>query len=156
MISENITTSCTVTREEISELQKILGNKILLEGDSEYDIARKVWNGMIDRRPAVIIQCHSSDDVLQAMKFAKNYNLIVSVKGGGHNIAGNSVCEGGVMIDLSKMKEIIVDPEKRTAVAGAGVLWSNPGVFIGYNRRNCFRHRYCGAYPWRRPGMAHG
>ena len=112
MSAVTLSPECNVTPDEINELRNVLGNKILTEGEDHYDLARKVWNGMIDRKPAVIIQCHNSDDVIRAMKFARQHNLIISVKGGGHNIAGNSVCEGGVMIDLSKMKEITVNPEK--------------------------------------------
>ncbi len=121
MNTETLSPGCNVTMDEITELKSILGDKVLTEGES-YESARKVWNGMIDRRPAVIVQCHNSDDVIQAMKFAKEHSLIVSVKGGGHNVAGNAVCEG-LMIDLSKMKEIKVDTEKRTATTEPGVLW---------------------------------
>ncbi len=121
MNTNTLSPGCNVTMDEIAELKSMLGGKVLTEGEN-YESARKVWNGMIDRKPAVIIQCRNRDDVAQAMKFAKEHNLIVSVKGGGHNVAGNAVCEG-LMIDLSKMKEIEVDPEKRTATAEPGVLW---------------------------------
>jgi FAD/FMN-containing dehydrogenase len=122
MNTERLSRGCSVTLDEINELRNILGKKVLTEGEN-YDSARNVWNGMIDRKPALIVQCLSSDDVIHAMKFAKEYNLIISVKGGGHNVAGNSVCDGGLMIDFSKMKEIKIDPEKRIATAEPGVLW---------------------------------
>jgi hypothetical protein len=93
-----------------------------------YDEARKVWNGMIDRRPALIARCAGAGDVIAAVRFAREHGLLVSVRGGGHNITGNAVCEGGLMIDLSPMKGVRVDPVKRTAGAQAGLTWGE------YNR----------------------
>ena len=95
---------------------------VLQAGDAEYDNARKVWNGMIDRKPALIAQCANADDISECVKFARNNNMIVSVRGGGHNAAGNAVCDDGLMIDLSKMKEIKVDPANKTATAEPGVI----------------------------------
>jgi len=95
---------------------------VLQAGDAEYDNARKVWNGMIDRKPALIAQCTNADDISECVKFARNNNMIVSVRGGGHNAAGNAVCDDGLMIDLSKMKEIKVDPANKTATAEPGVI----------------------------------
>lgn len=95
---------------------------ILINGDAGYDTARKVWNGMIDKKPAIIAQCINSNDIIAAVKFAKENKLVVSVKGGGHNVAGNAVCEGGMMIDLSKMKAIQVDVVNKTVTAEPGVL----------------------------------
>jgi FAD/FMN-containing dehydrogenase len=106
-----------------NELQHLLNGNILIEGDADYNIARKVWNSMIDRKPGMIVQCLNSNDIIQAVKYAKSNGMEVSVKGGGHNVAGNAVCEKGLMIDLSKMKAIHVDPVKRTATAEPGVLW---------------------------------
>src|SRR6516164_8044597 len=83
--------------------------EILFPDSEKYHAARKIWNGMIDRKPVMIAQCKSSADVAAAVLFAKDNNLIVSVRGGGHNVAGNSICEGGLMIDLSRMKEINID-----------------------------------------------
>ena len=96
--------------------------------DGGYDEARKVWNGMIDRRPALIARCAGVADVIVAVRFARTHELLVSVRGGGHNITGNAVCEGGLMIDLSPMKSVRVDPVKRTARAEAGLTWGE------YNR----------------------
>ncbi len=106
-----------------NELQQLIKGKVITKGDAEFDTARKVWNGMIDKRPAVIAQCINSNDIMQAVKFARANKLIVSVRGGGHNVAGNAVCEGGLMIDLSKMKAIHVDVVNKTATAEPGVLW---------------------------------
>src|SRR5215469_16194567 len=96
--------------------------------DGGYDEARKVWNGMIDRRPALIARCAGVADVIVAVRFARTHELLVSVRGGGHNITGNAVCEGGLMIDLSPMKSVRVDPVKRIARAEAGLTWGE------YNR----------------------
>src|SRR5437764_1036809 len=88
-----------------------------------YDAARRIWNGMIDRRPALIARCAGVSDVLTAVRFAREHGLLLSVRGGGHNITGNAVCEGGLMIDLSPMKSVRVDPVKRIARAEAGLTW---------------------------------
>src|SRR5580765_5897241 len=87
---------------------------ILHPGDAEYDNARRVWNGMIDRKPALIAQCTDSNDIAECVKFARENNMIVSVKGGGHNVAGNAVTDGGLMIDLSKMKAIRINVANKT------------------------------------------
>jgi hypothetical protein len=102
--------------------QLVIKGTLLQPGDAEYDNARKVWNGMIDRKPALIAQCTNADDIAECVKFARKNNLIVSVRGGGHNVAGNAVCDGGLMIDLSKMKEIKVDVANKTATAEPGVI----------------------------------
>ena len=90
---------------------------LLRVGDPEYDAARAVWNGMIDRRPALIARCASAGDVVAAVNVARTHKLLVSVRGGGHNVAGSAVCDGGLVIDLSPMKGIQVDPESQTARA---------------------------------------
>ena len=88
-----------------------------------YDRARVVWNGMITRRPALIARCAGVSDVIAAVRFARTHRLLVSVKGGGHNITGNAVCDGGLMIDLSPMKGMRIDPVNRVAHAQAGLTW---------------------------------
>jgi len=105
-----------------------LRGPLLQPGEGGYDEARKVWNGMIDRRPALIARCAGVADVIAAVRFARTRELLVSVRGGGHNITGNAVCEGGLMIDLSPMKSVRVDPARRTARAEAGLTWGE------YNR----------------------
>ena len=106
-----------------TQLQQLdIKGKVLTAGDAEYDNARKVWNAMIDRKPALIAQCTNADDISECVRFARKNNMIVSVKGGGHNVAGNAVCDGGLMIDLSKMKEIKVDVANKTATAEPGVI----------------------------------
>src|SRR5437763_12815653 len=86
----------------------------------EYEDTRRIWNAMIDRRPGLIVRCTGTADVLSAVRFARQHQFLVSVRGGGHNIAGLAVCEGGLMIDLSLMKGVWVDPKRRTARAQAG------------------------------------
>jgi FAD/FMN-containing dehydrogenase len=106
-----------------TQLQQLtIKGSVLQPGDADYDNARKVWNGMIDRKPALIAQCTDADDISECVKFARKHNMIVSVRGGGHNVAGNAVCDGGLMIDLSKMKEIKVDVTNKTATAEPGVI----------------------------------
>lgn len=107
----------------VKELRARLRGQVLRPGDDGYDAARKVWNGMFDRHPALIARCTGAADVMTAITFAREHNLLVAVKGGGHSFPGHSVCDGGVMIDLSPMKSVRVEPEARTAVAEPGVVW---------------------------------
>jgi FAD/FMN-containing dehydrogenase len=102
-----------------------LRGQLLRPGDAGYDAARTIDNAMIDRRPALIARCAGVSDVLAAVRFAREHELLVSVRGGGHNVAGNAVCDGGLMIDLSPMKGVRVDPVARTARAEAGVTWGD-------------------------------
>ena len=95
----------------------------LLRGDDGYDEARTIFNAMIDGRPALIARCAGVADVIHAVNFARGNDLLVSVRGGGHNVSGNAVCDGGLMIDLTPMKSVHVDPERRTARAEPGVTW---------------------------------
>jgi FAD/FMN-containing dehydrogenase len=88
--------------------------------DGNYEASRRIWNGMIDRRPSVIARCASSKDVRLAVKLARTERMQVSVRGGGHGVAGTAVCDGGLMIDLSLLKEIRVDPFAREATAALG------------------------------------
>jgi FAD/FMN-containing dehydrogenase len=95
--------------------------EVIAPGDVAYERARRVWNGMIDRRPSAVVYCAGSDDVVAAVKFARSRSLLVAVRAGGHNIGGSSTCDDGLVIDLSRMKQIEVDPIKRTARAEAGL-----------------------------------
>jgi len=104
----------------IAEFKAHFGGDVLLPDSAEYDGVRQIWNAMIDRRPALIARAKSPEDVVRAVKFARKHDLIVSVRGGGHNIAGNAVCDGGLMIDLSLMKHVKVDPSARQAEVEPG------------------------------------
>lgn len=98
-----------------------LRGQLLRPGDAGYDAARRVWNVMIDKRPALIVRCAGTGDVVNSVKLAREHGLEVAVRGGGHNVAGNCVCEGGLMIDLSLMKAVQVDPAGRTVRAQPGL-----------------------------------
>src|SRR5919204_5294347 len=105
------------------ELRASFRGALLRPGEEGYEEARRIWNGAIDRRPALIARCAGADDVAEAVRFARERDLVISVRGGGHAVAGHAVCDDGVMIDLSLMKSIAVDPAARTARAASGVLW---------------------------------
>jgi FAD/FMN-containing dehydrogenase len=101
---------------------------LLTPGDAGYDEARQVWNGAIDRHPALIARCATVADVVAALRHARERGLLVAVRGGGHGVAGLAVCDDGLVIDLSPMRGIAVDPAARTARAQAGVLWGEMDV----------------------------
>ena len=107
----------------VEALKASLRGPLLRAGDAGYDEARTIWNGMIDRRPALIARCAGVADVIQCVNFARAHQLLVAVRGGGHNASGNAVCDGGVMLDLSRMKGMRVDPVRRTARAEPGLTW---------------------------------
>ena len=95
---------------------------VIRPDDPGYDDARAVFNAMIDRRPLAIVRCRDALDVAAGIRFARDHDLVLSVRGGGHGVAGNAVCDGGIMLDLSGMKDVTVDPAQRTAHAGPGLL----------------------------------
>lgn len=112
-----------------AKLRAGLSGELLRSGDAGYDATRRVWNAMVDHRPALIARCHGTDDVVAAVDFAREHDLLVSVRGGGHNIAGKAVCEGGLMIDLSKMRAVEVDAhEQRARVDGGAMLGELDGA----------------------------
>src|SRR5262249_20770169 len=93
----------------IEEFRVSLRGRLVRPGDSDYDAARTVWNGMIDKHPALIVRCSGVSDVMRAVQFARSRNLPVAVRGGGHNVTGAAVCDGGLVIDFSEMKSVRVD-----------------------------------------------
>ena len=109
-------------RAAINELESSLTGSILLSDHPEYDTARKIWNGMHDRRPALIVRCFDAGDVSQAVTFARERELLVAVRGGGHSWPGKSVCDGGMMVDLSEMNRVRVDSDARRAHTQGGAL----------------------------------
>jgi len=110
----------TIESEAVEALGSALRGPLLRRGDEGYDQAREIWNAMIDKRPAMIARCTGVADVRTSVAFAAKHGLRLSVRGGGHNIAGNAVCDGGLMIDLSLMKQVRVDPAARRAHVGPG------------------------------------
>ena len=106
--------------------------RVILPADAAYDTARRVHNGMIDKKPAAIVQCRGTADIAEALRFAREHKLEVAVRGGGHNVAGRATCDDGMMIDLSLMRAVHVDPESKTAWVEGGTTWRE------MNRETCF------------------
>src|SRR5919199_1284141 len=107
--------------QAIEQLATNLRGRLLTADSQGYDEARTIWNAMIDRRPALIVRCAGAGDVIRAVRFAGEHRLVLAVRGGGHNIAGNAVCDGGLMIDLTPMKSVRVDAANLTARVEPGV-----------------------------------
>jgi FAD/FMN-containing dehydrogenase len=112
----------TLSVRDVDDLRRALRGALLARDDEGYDEARRIWNGAIDRRPALIARCVGAADVAQAVSFARAHDLVLAVRGGGHSFSGQSVCDGGLMIDLSRMRGIRVDPVARIARVEPGVL----------------------------------
>lgn len=113
----------TLTRDQAKSLAGRVKGQVVVPEDPAFEELRKVWNGMVDRRPAVIVRCTSAEDVVPALAFARREGIEISVRGGGHHIAGNSVAEGGLVIDFSGMREVRVDAQQRKA-------WAEPGATL--------------------------
>jgi hypothetical protein len=111
-----------LSEASIRAFAKSLKGSLIRPSDTEYDESRAIWNGMIDRRPALIARCLDSTDVAAAVDYARSNHIRLSVRGGGHGVAGNAVCDNGIVIDLSWMDSIDVDPDRWTVKAGAGAL----------------------------------
>ncbi len=123
----------TIPKSSIKNFKEQLQGTVLFPEDAGYDEARSVWNGMIDRHPAIIVQCIDENDVIIAVKFARENHLLVSVKGGGHGVAGKAVCDDGLMLDMSKMNTVQVDATTRFATVG-------PGATLGDLDRETVKH----------------
>jgi FAD/FMN-containing dehydrogenase len=113
----------TVTDASGVALGSTLRGTVIRRGEADYDQARRVWNGMIDRSPAMIVRCSSTDDVVSAVNYARDNDLVLAVRGGGHNAGGLALCDDGLVIDLSGMRAVSVDAERRSARAQGGALW---------------------------------
>ena len=107
----------------IAAFRSGLRGGLIEPGEPTYDAARKVYNGMIDRRPRLIARCADVADVMSAVKFGRTHKLLVAIRGGGHNAGGLGVCDEGLVIDLSPMNYVRVDPKKKTVLVGGGALW---------------------------------
>jgi FAD/FMN-containing dehydrogenase len=135
----------------MKQLRGGLRGVLLLQGEDRYDAARTIYNAMIDYRPAAIARCAGAADLICAVNFARDNGLLVSIRGGGHNVSGNAVSNGGLMIDLSPMKSIRVDPQKRTVRADPGVTWGEfdretQSFGFGHDRRPRFDDGHCWSY----------
>lgn len=117
--------TATLRGQTIEELKGKLRGELVQPQDEGYDEVRAIWNAMIDRRPALILRCSGVADVVEAINFARENNLLVAVRGGGHNISGASVCDGGLMIDLSPMTTVDVDPKAHTARVQGGATFAD-------------------------------
>src|SRR3972149_2645190 len=161
-----LATEGTLDAEAIQGFVERVRGAVLLRGDQGYDEALAIWNGLIDRRPALIVQCTGAADVVDAVNFAREKNLLLSVKGGGHNVAGNAVNDGGLVIDLSHMRGVHVDPSTQTGrcaapaataassppsssgrIRSARWSWSAPSSTHRTTEGRCFRP---GATTWHR------
>lgn len=109
----------------MDELRAAFKGELVQPGDPTYDEHRKIWNGSIDRRPALIARCADADDVISAVRFARDSGMDVAVRGGGHSFPGHSVCDDGIVIDLGTMKDVRVDPDARSARVQGGALWAD-------------------------------
>jgi len=116
----SVTTTAGAARRELVGL----AGELIAPDDPGYDDARRVYNAMIDKRPALIARCAGPDDVAKAIAFGRDHDLPIAVRGGGHNGAGLGTCDGGVVIDLSLLRAIEVDPQARTVRVGGGCTWA--------------------------------
>jgi len=109
----------------IEEFKNQLRGELILPNDPNYDEARKVYNGMIDKKPAITAKCKDVTDVITAVNFGRDNNMLVSVRGGGHNAGGLGICDGGLVIDLSEIRYTYVDTKAKTIRVGAGCQWGD-------------------------------
>ena len=121
MIAQNSATA--LDNATVEEFRARLRGKLIQPGDAAYDEARKVYNGMIDKRPGLIARCVDAADVIASVNFAREHHLLLAIRGGGHNGPGMATCDDGLVIDLSEMKGIHVDPKQRTVRVAGGATW---------------------------------
>ncbi|HTI29170.1 MAG TPA: FAD-dependent oxidoreductase, partial [Methylomirabilota bacterium] len=111
-----------LTRDDVNRLRDTFDDEVIAPGDAGYDDARRVWNAMFDRRPALVVRPSRVENVAAAIRFGRERGLEIAVRGGGHSAAGHSTCDGGLVIDLSRLRGVTVDPERRTAWVRGGSL----------------------------------
>ena len=115
----------SLSSDSVEALRRQISGSVLLNNEDGFDAARTIWNAMIDRSPTLIVQPASTADVVAAVRFAAEQDLPIAVRGGGHNVAGLAICDDGLMIDLSRMRRVDVDPERKTARAQGGATWGD-------------------------------
>src|SRR5713226_181461 len=120
----NLRSVSMIDEAAIRKFRTGLRGEVILPGDEGYESARRVWNRKYDKHPGLIVHCAEATDVIRTVDFARNHDLLVAVRGGGHSYAGHAICDGGMVIDLSRMKGIQVDPVRRIARAEAGLTVS--------------------------------
>ena len=124
-MAQQVNTTAILGEATLAELRAGLRGELLTREDEGYETQRKVWNGMVDKHPLLIARCMGTADVISAVQFARSHGLLVAVRGGGHNVAGNATCDDGMVIDLSPMKGIWVDSQHRLARAQPGATWGD-------------------------------
>jgi UDP-N-acetylenolpyruvoylglucosamine reductase len=123
MTMQQASPQVTIDNAKVQAFKAKLRGQVLTPVDEEYDAARSIWNSLIDRRPALIARCADAGDVVASVQFARELGLDVAIRGGGHGVAGYAVCDGGLMIDLSPMQGLEIDPDRRIARVEAGLSW---------------------------------
>ena len=115
----------SINNVAVTEFTRRIEGTVLRPGDAQFDQARRVWNGMIDKTPMLIARCATVDDVKTAVEFARVHDVLVAVRGGGHSVAGHGTCDGGLVIDLSPMRAVRVDPDEKFAAVQPGLTWGD-------------------------------
>jgi hypothetical protein len=144
----------TIERAAVRDLRASLSGTLLAPGEEGYEAARRVWNGMIDRHPALIARCADTADVVRALTFARERQLLLAVRGGGHSFPGYSTCDGGVVIDLSSMRSVVVKADTRTARVSGGPRRGSPEARAGDHARADLQYRRCRTDAGRRLWLA--
>src|SRR5256714_5991542 len=124
-MTDQLAVEAQLDAEAVAGLTERVRGPVLVPGDPGYDESRTIWNALIDRHPALIVQCSGAADVVDAVNFAREQGLVLSIKAGGHNVAGNAVNDRGIVIDLSQMRGVTVDPATQTARVQGGATWGD-------------------------------
>jgi FAD/FMN-containing dehydrogenase len=124
-MADQLAVAATLDAQALAGLRETVRGPVLAPDDPGYDEARSIWNALIDRRPALIVQCSGAADVVDAVNFAREQGLVLSIKAGGHNVAGNAVNDGGIVLDLSQMRGVHVDPDAQTVRVQGGATWGD-------------------------------
>src|SRR5262245_49234834 len=122
-VTLNNGTGTKLSETAVKDFRSAFRGDIVTPEDASYDDVRQIWNGMHDKRPGLIARCTGVADVIAAVNFARTNQLMLAVRGGGHNVGGTASCDGGIMIDLSLMQGVHVDPKARTVRAQGGATW---------------------------------